>query len=196
MHPVSVIGETVAEARKNSDIEAYDDATVYLYDQAKGTFYNDSRGVLHDETHGRAVEGSELQAYDASTWIAEDGATVIADHVSTGKVICSNCEMRIILRGYARMSGDVSSDYLKLSIERKTVDRYVRYVSLDSGRTYLDALQCIAKIKDEGKFGFFLWDALVEEMDEVLKERVRCADKEKFLTKYLELAEKDLVIDR
>lgn len=66
-------------------------------------------------------------------------------------------------------------------------------VSIDNGRNYMDATEAIPQIVEHN-----LWDALVNVMDDSIREDVAAelapCTNEQFLTRYLELAEDDLVI--
>ena len=66
-------------------------------------------------------------------------------------------------------------------------------VSIDNGRKYLDATEAIPQIVERN-----LWDALVNVMDDSIREDVTAelapCTNEQFLTRYLEMAGDDLVI--
>ena len=68
-----------------------------------------------------------------------------------------------------------------------------REISLDNGRTFTSAHDAMPEI-----LRLNLWDALVNLMDDDIRERVHtelapCTEEE-FLTRYLELAEENLVL--
>lgn len=66
-------------------------------------------------------------------------------------------------------------------------------ISLDNGTTFMPAREAMSEIESRG-----LWEAVVEAMDDGLRERVHaeaapCTERE-FLERYLELSPEDLVI--
>ena len=68
-----------------------------------------------------------------------------------------------------------------------------KQISLDNGHAYLSADEAIAEINARN-----LWDAIVDLMDDKVREQVStelspCSNDE-FLARYLELADYDLVI--
>lgn len=66
-------------------------------------------------------------------------------------------------------------------------------ISLDNGRTFVSAHDAMPEI-----LRLNLWDALVNLMDDDIRERVHAelapCTEEEFLTRYLELAEENLVL--
>ena len=66
-------------------------------------------------------------------------------------------------------------------------------ISLDNGNTFTSAHEAMEQIESLG-----LWDAIVEAMDDELRERVHAelvpCTEEEFLSRYLELSEEDLII--
>lgn len=69
----------------------------------------------------------------------------------------------------------------------------MKMISLDNGRSYMYAAEAMPEINE-----YDLWDALVNFMDDDIREQVYfelapCTDEE-FLTRYLELADYDLIL--
>lgn len=66
-------------------------------------------------------------------------------------------------------------------------------ISLDNGRTYMPAAEAMPEITERG-----LWDLIVNAMDDDTRERVHAelapCTEEEFLTRYLEIADDDLII--
>ena len=68
------------------------------------------------------------------------------------------------------------------------------YVSLDNARTYLDAEEAMVEIEERP----YLWDVLVDAMDDEIREAVHCdlapCTKLEFLAEYLRRIEEDVII--
>ncbi len=76
------------------------------------------------------------------------------------------------------------------------------YASLDNGRTYLDADECITEMQKQSEESGIpfkrIWEVAASLMDDGIREQVHCelapCSERDFLARYLELADEHLII--
>lgn len=127
--------------------------------------------------------------YDAVAWLVDDDGN--ETRKDGNNIVLTRSDILNYMRDSGRYFDLVDFD-----------EDQPRQISLDNGRTYLDAAEAIEKLKadaEEYETPFEkLWQNVADLMDDDLREQVHAelapCTEEEFLERYLELSDEDLIV--